>query len=63
MPHFDDVVPYMKKHVKDIADKVESKRQELVGAQKRSGIGTLKGLESIVAKRMKEASHAKRNSH
>lgn len=62
MPFFDDTTPF-RKRVKDIADKVESKRQEFNESRRRKGLGTFKGLESIVAKRMKEAGHAKRNSY
>jgi hypothetical protein len=62
MPHIDDTVPF-RKRVKDIADKIEARRQEFNENRKRSGIGTFSGLEAAIAKRKKESQDAKRNRY
>lgn len=63
MPHFDDVVPYMKKRMKDLADKVEEKRVDFNESRKKNQIGTFAGLESLILKRKQEAQNAKRHSY
>ena len=55
---FDDNVPFTKK-VKDIADKIEENRKQVVEGRRQRYEGTFRGLEQLIAKRKQEASSAK----
>lgn len=60
MPSIDDIIPFMRKKTKDVADTVEKNRKEMIEDQKKRKMGTLSGLEGIIAKRkrdIEEASH------
>ena len=64
MPFYDDVVPYMKKKTKDLADKLEEKRVNFNEYRAKSQVGTFAGLEDLIRKRKQEAqSNAKRDSY
>lgn len=59
MPHFDDIVPYVKKRAKDVADQIEENRKRRIEHNRASGVGTLKGLEEMIMRRKREAHNAK----
>lgn len=66
MGFFDDNVPFRKK-VKDVADKIEEGRKARIERNRETGVGTLKGLESLIANRKLQSAtggqDAKRNSY
>lgn len=59
MPHIDDDKPFYRM-AKDVADKIEEKRQEFNENRKRKKVGTFAGLEEMIAKRKQESPNAKR---
>lgn len=62
MPKIEDMIPF-KKMGKDLADKIEEKRQASNEFRKKRGLGTFRGFEDAIARRKQEAENAKRNRY
>lgn len=60
--HYEDDKPFHRM-MKDVADKIEEKRQAFNERRGRSHMGTLKGFEEMILKRKQEAHNAKRDSY